>query len=116
MGFRRISNDRRPRRGGGPKGLARDSVGLTKAASQEIHALRAAKKRYGVDLGLLGMCEVRDQIQGGRSRLLERQSNRVAIHEVQWGGRPMVAAYDSQRHTLVTFLPLDFEPGVRPWR
>ncbi|GAF68544.1 unnamed protein product [marine sediment metagenome] len=116
MGYSRTSNNYRPRRGGGPKRLARSPVGLTKAASQEMHALRAAKKRYGVDIGLLGMCEVRDQIQDGRSRLLERQSNRVTIHGVAWRGQPMVVAYDSLRHTLVTFLPLDFEPGVRPWR
>ena len=81
-----------------------------------MHALRAAKKRYGVEVGLLGMCDIRDQIQGGRSRLLERQSNRVAIHEVYWAGERMVVAYDSLRHTLVTFLPADFEPGVRPWK
>jgi len=113
MASRRTGHHHRAR-GGVPRGV--DAVELSKAASQEIHARRAAKKRYQVDLGLLGMCEVRDQIQEGRSRLLERQSNRVAIHEVQWGGQAMVAVYDTQRHTLVTFLPADFEPGERPWR
>ncbi len=112
MASRRTGHHQRAR-GGVSRG--KSPVDLSKAASQEIHALRAAKKRYGVDLGLLGMCEVRDQIQGGRSRLLERQSNRVAIHEVHWADQRMVVAYDSLRHTLVTFLPADFEPGVRPW-
>ncbi len=113
MASRRTGHHQRAR-GGVPRGGA--AVELSKAASQEIHARRAAKKRYGADLGLLGMCEIRDQIQEGRSRLLERQSNRVAIHEVQWGGQAMVAVYDAQRHTLVTFLPADFEPGERPWK
>lgn len=114
MASRRTGNHRNPRHRGGGKGPP--AVGLSKAASQEMHALRAAKKRYGVEVGLLGMCEIRAQIQEGRSRLLERQSNRVAIHQVHWAGRPMVVVYDSQRHTLVTFLPPDFEPGVRPWK
>jgi len=81
-----------------------------------MHALRAAKKRYGVEVGLLGMCEVRSQIQQGCSKLLERQSNRVAIHEVHWSDVRMVVVYDNVRHTLVTFLPPEFEPGVRPWK
>ena len=111
MASRRTGHHQRAR-GGVPRG---GSVELSKAPSQEIHAPRAAKQRYGVEGGLLGMCEIRAQIQEGRSRLLERQSNRVAIHEVQWGGQAMVVAYDSLRHTLVTFLRADFEPGVRPW-
>lgn len=112
MASRRTGHHQRAR-GGVPRGGP--PVELSKAASQEMHALRAAKKRYGVEVGLLGMCDIRDQIQGGRSRLLERQSNRVAIHEVHWAGERMVVVYDSLRHTLVTFLPADFEPGVRPW-
>jgi hypothetical protein len=114
MASRRSGNHQRPWHRGGSEGFSGST--LDKGASQEIHALRAAKKRYGVDVGLLGMCDIRAQIQEGRSRCLERQSNRVVIHEVQWAGRAMVVAYDSQRHTLVTFLPPDFEPGVRPWR
>ena len=111
MASRRHGNRHRS----GPHVSKGPAVSFSKSASQEIHALRAAKKRYGVDLGLLGMCEIRDQIQGGHSRCLERQSNRVTVHEVVWEGTAMVAVYDSQRHTLVTFLPPDFEPGVRPW-
>lgn len=112
MASRGIPDSHRHRRRNHRK---RASVNLPKAASQEIHARRAAQKRYGVDVGLLGMCEIREQIQSGRSRCLERQSNRVTIHEVEWSGMPMVAVYDTIRHTLVTFLPLDFQPGTRPW-
>ena len=97
------------------KGFSGPELRLPKSASQEIHALRAAKKRYGVDLGLLGMCEIREQIRKGHSRCLERQSRRITIHEVQWGGLALVVAYDTMRHTLVTFLPADFKPGERPW-
>ena len=114
MASRCTSNHQRSWHRDGSEGFSRGS--LDKGASQEIHALRAAKKRYGVEVGLLGMCDIRDQIQDGRSRCLERQSRRVAIHEVQWAGQAMVVAYDSLRHTLVTFLPADFKPGERPWK
>lgn len=110
----RSRNDSRRNRDGGSR--EKFAVGLSKAASQEIHARRAAEKRYGVDVGLLGICEIREQIQLGNSRCLERQSNRVTIHQVKWGGKTMVAVYDSIRHTLVTFLPEDFKPGERPWQ
>jgi len=116
MASRRTGNNYRARCNDNFERPAGSPVGLSKGASQEIHALRAAKKRYGVDVGLLGLCEVRGQIQEGRSRLLERQSNRVAIHEVTWGGQTMVVVYDSMRHTLVTFLPSTFVPGERPWQ
>jgi len=111
MASGRNSDNKRARRGG-----TFQRASLSKSASQEMHALRAAQKRYGVDVGLLGMCEIRDQIQAGTSRCLEKQSHRVSIHEVQWGGASMIVAYDTSRKTLVTFLPSDFEPGVRPWR
>jgi len=114
MASRRTANHQRPWSRGGSEGFSGGS--LDKGASQEIHALRAAKKRYGVEVGLVGMCEIRVQIREGRSRCLERQSRRVTIHEVQWAGQAMVVAYDSQRHTLVTFLPADFKPGERPWK
>lgn len=116
MASRRTSNHRSSRDSHGSKGFSGRDLGLTKAASQEIHALRAAKKRYGIDVGLLGMMEIREQIREGRSRCLERQSRRVTIHEVQWAGQTMVVAYDTLRGTLATFLPPDFEPGVRPWK
>lgn len=114
MATRRFGSRRDSRHHHVSKGFS--DVVFKKAASQEIHALRAAKKRYGVDIGLLGMCEIREQIQKGQSQCLERQSKRVTIHQVQWGGMDMVVAYDTIRHTLVTFLPPDFEPGVRPWK
>lgn len=111
MASGRNSDNKRARRGG-----TFQRASLTKSAAQEMHALRAAQKRYGVDVGLLGICEIRDQIQDGSSRCLEKQSHRVSIHQVQWRGTTMIVAYDTNRKTLVTFLPPDFQAGIRPWK
>jgi hypothetical protein len=54
-----------------------------KARSQRRHALRRAAERYGLSLTESDMASILQQITSGRARLVEKQSNRVSLYEVE---------------------------------
>lgn len=68
-----------------------------------LHAIRQGSARYG--LSLVEIAEVKTVIAEGRSTLVEKQSNRVSVHDVKIGNRVVRAVYDRRRHEVVTFLP-----------
>lgn len=71
-----------------------------------VHARRRARERYGLEFGPTTESEVLRVIQSSRSRLIERQSNRVSVHEVTLGdGLVVRVVYDRKRKQVVTFLP-----------
>lgn len=86
-----------------------------KAEHQRAHASRRAMERYGIHLTddvwrALVAC-----ITTGRSTLVERQSNRVVVHDVAYDGQRVRVVYDTERGQLVTFLPADVPPVQLRW-
>ena len=78
---------------------------MTKKISEEIHAKKRALERYDLNLTpeLLGY--FRGHIKKNKGRFIERQSRRVTIWEVDKDGVTYKVAYDSKRHTIISFLP-----------
>lgn len=77
----------------------------TKKNGQIKHAKMRALERYGLDLSDDEYYQIRNLITGNKSKPLHRQSNRVALHEVEWNNTKMIVVYDSKRKTIVSFLP-----------
>lgn len=77
---------------------------MGKKKAQEIHARRRAMSRFGLTFGRGRQTEAIRQIQSGKAKFLERQSNRVSIWEVEVEGTKMIAVYDGLRHTIATVL------------
>lgn len=80
-----------------------------------MHAQRRAWERYGlaIDRGLYR--HLIKIIQAGNSTFLQKQTNRVSVHEVLYQDVTYRVVYDKSRKTIVTFLPpvdpVDKDPG-----
>jgi hypothetical protein len=83
-------------------------VADAKGRAQRRHAKRRALERLGVQLNHHDLAEIVEQIRERRSRFIERQSCRVAIHEVQHAGQTFVVAYDKLRRTVATVMPAEW--------
>lgn len=66
------------------------------------HALKRAWDRFG--LRERDVQVVVEMVQQGRSTLVEKQSNRISIHQVEFNGQRMHVAYDKVHKAPVTFL------------
>lgn len=84
----------------------------SKRDAQRRHARRRALERYGLELGAGTRARILEAIHTGRSKLVQRQSHRVVVHDVKLDGRTVRVVYDKSRGELVTFLPAD-RPVVR---
>ena len=84
---------------------------MDKAQSQRAHAKRRARERYGLHINRDLYRELVQRIQLGRARIIERQSNRIAVHLLEIDGVQYPVAYDNQRQTIVTFLPQEYMEG-----
>lgn len=85
-----------------------------KAQTQHKHACRRAMERFGLYEN--DVLAVEQMIRHGESIAVERQSNRVVIHEVVYNDITMHVAYDGLRRQAITFLhpegnPLDLIGG-----
>jgi hypothetical protein len=78
-----------------------------KRAAQMRHAKRRANERYGLHLNDNDLLAITRMIQHGEGTFVERMSIRVALWDLVWQGVPVRIAYDSERHTPVTFLHRD---------
>lgn len=83
---------------------------MRKARSQQKHARRRARERFGIKLTRNDQIDMVGMIRDGRSRMVERQSLRVSVHEVEWDGYKLRVVYDKSRRTIVTVLPESYEP------
>lgn len=79
---------------------------MSKAKAQRRHARARALERYGVEVGPDTLRRIIADIQGGRSVVVQKQSLRVTVHDVEVDGTRMRVVYDRQRKELATFLPL----------
>ena len=77
----------------------------TKRRAQQLHAIRRARRYLGVEWNKADLNRIKNHVQRGETRLLERQSSRVTIHEVTDGGQTFIAAYDKVRKTIITVMP-----------
>lgn len=84
-----------------------------KGKSQTAHALRRASQRLGLSLNERDLLDVIQDIQSGKYKCLQVQSNRVSKFKVTIKGVEVVAVYDKLRKTLVTFLELNPDPFLK---
>lgn len=77
----------------------------SKKAAQAIHAKKRAAERYNVVLSTSDLDLMVKYIQSGRCNLLQKQTNRVSLFEVDAHGKTYRVAYDRNRHSIITFLP-----------
>jgi hypothetical protein len=75
-----------------------------KARAQFHHAKRRLAERFDLHLSYDQLQAIVLLIRSGQTRLVERQSHRVAIHAVQVEGRTLHVVYDRARKQIVTAL------------
>jgi len=78
---------------------------LSKRKAEIHHFIRRAKQRYGMELNKQDVKRIVNKIQSGASKVLKKQSLRVAIHQVTYQGTSMIVAYDKNRSVPITALP-----------
>lgn len=88
----------------------------TKAQSQEKHAKQRAFERYGLNLSTSDLNGIKNQIQCGNAQHIEAQSNRVSVFTLNMAGTDVPIVYDTQRHTVVSFLPTEYLVTGNPKR
>lgn len=88
-------------------GRQRRRRGLSKARSQELHARQRFRERHGLEVSRADLDRIGALIRSGKSTVVERQSNRVVVHDVEYEGRTRRVVYDRHRKTIVTVLPHD---------
>lgn len=77
----------------------------TKSELQREHAKKRAMERYGLTLNREQYGELVKKIQRGNARLMQKQSLRVSVWEIEIRGFKVLVVYDKKRHNIVTFLP-----------
>lgn len=75
-----------------------------KADTQKKHARLRALQRYGFELTGGLESKLKTLMAEGKTTLVERQSLRVTVHDVELDGKELRFVYDSKRHQVVTFL------------
>jgi hypothetical protein len=87
----------------------------SKAKAQQVHARRRAAERYSVVLSDSVRGSIVHAIQTNRTRLVERQSLRVSIHDVTLDdGLVIRVVYDRRTKQLASVLPRPVEEVPDP--
>lgn len=76
-----------------------------KAVCQRAHAKKRLAQRFDLQINRFQIRDLVAQIQQGKTRLLEKQSNRISVQLVIYSERKLAVVYDKERKTIVTFLP-----------
>ncbi len=77
----------------------------SKAVTARRHATLRAAERYGLVYDRDLRAQLLAAIRHGDSIVVERQSNRVRVHDISFDGRTVRVVYDRERREIVTFLP-----------
>ncbi len=80
---------------------------VPKAKTERNHAIARMSSRFGVNMNRVQYNAMVKSIQDGKAVFLDRQSNRVSRFIVRLGDKEMVAVYDRNRKTIVTFLTME---------
>lgn len=75
-----------------------------KGALQANHFKNRIKERFGIAINRKDRKQIINLIRQGKSKPIERRSNRVCVHEIEWNGKKMNVVYDNLRGQLVTAL------------
>lgn len=85
---------------------------MTKLMSSRIHAKARALERYDLVLNRHAYRQVVLDIQNKFNCCrIERQSNRRSVYKLWVQSQLVIVAFDHNRQCIITFLPLDWEPG-----
>ena len=74
----------------------------TKRKNQLHHFRERMKLRLGETISKGQYENLVNIIKSGQSTFVERQSNRVSVHDVHFNGREIRVVYDNNRKALVT--------------
>jgi hypothetical protein len=77
----------------------------SKKAAIKTHARKRFMQRYGLTLSRRVHDHMVQQIQTGKSILIDKQSLRVTVRDVTFDGNVYRVVYDNKRHCIVTVLP-----------
>jgi len=91
--------------------MTRLHTAAPKKKCQVKHALKRFRERFDLHLTKAQYQDVVADIKHNRAEFLYRRSRRVTIWRVQVKGVPVTAAYDSQRHAVVTVFDSEKEDG-----
>lgn len=75
-----------------------------KAHAIRRHAIERFRERIGEDMGQKDLTIIRQMIQKGNTRILDKVSNTRTVHEVCYANRTFRVVYDKSRHLVVTVL------------
>ena len=75
-----------------------------KNISQRMHAKMRAKERFDLDLVTQDLTNMILMIYNNQAKLVEHQSKRISVHDLEYNGVNMRVVYDSFRKEIVTFL------------
>jgi len=78
---------------------------VNKKRALRVHAKRRAKVRYGLTINKFKRRQIIYLIQGGKSKLLKKHSQRVSEWETVFEGKKLRLLYDKKRKEIITFLP-----------
>jgi hypothetical protein len=81
---------------------------LSKRESQQLHARRRFRERYGIHFNRKKERDLVRQIKQGSATYCCRQSARVYVYYVMLEGYSIPVVYDRTRDQVVTCLPQDF--------
>jgi len=79
--------------------------GRNKKKQQTVHAVQRAAERYDVEDARLIIPALVWKIQHNEGKLLERQTNRVSLWNVEYADTTYRVVYDCNRGTIASFLP-----------
>ncbi len=82
----------------------------SKKQSQKTHASRRAYERYGLRLSDNDFEDIKRLIQGGSATIVQKQSLRVSVFDLDFKETKVRVVYDKDRKQVVSFLDLTMDP------
>ena len=76
-----------------------------KITAERIHAKKRFLERYGLVFSKEVRLKFERLIRCHQSCIVEKQSNRISVHDVIYNGEVYRVVYDKNRKTIVTALP-----------
>ena len=84
----------------------------SKKEDQTRHAIQRADLRYGIRLNEHDIRQIVLLIEDRKSKPIQKQTNRVTVHKVNYKDCDFILVYDKLRKSIATFLPADSEKNV----
>jgi hypothetical protein len=78
---------------------------MSKRKNCKRHFKRRMRERHGLWVNNGDLKKIVGAIQGGNCKLIQKQSNRVSVYEIEYEGKELSIVYDHMRSVPVTVLP-----------